>query len=393
MLTLASGALPVLWGLCNGGRVTSAASGMAVSQTPAVRLATAAAVAVPAIVIALPSLAALPYSRRDAVGLAAVAATYLALQLHHTLATALGRRPRWLPWTLGAQVALTYLPVAVCPGWVDGPSPLLAGVLLMALRPPWALAAVGAVAIAEFPLALSVTGDARSAAIWAVDVLWLGSALFGFSRLAALFRELQETNGDVARLSVDRERARIARDLHDLLGRSLTGIALNGELAAKLTRDDPARAEAELAGLTAMAREALVDLDTVARGPYALPFHAEVEQSVALLERAGIRCSVRVADGRLTGPAEGVLAWAVREGVTNALRHSRATTCAIALRPDHGNHRLDVVNDGAGTEPAAAGHTPGSGLAALEERVAEVGGRSWVERTGAQFRLVVEVPA
>lgn len=366
-------------------------------MTSVTRLATAAAVAVPAVLVALPPLASWPHSRRDAAELALVAIGYLALQSHHTLATARGRRARWLPWTLGAQVALTYAPIAVWPGWVDGPSALLAGVLLMTLPRRWAAAAVVAAAAGELPLALWVTGDARASAIWTVDVLWLGCALYGFARLAALLRELHDTRTELAGRRVGRERTRIARDLHDLLGRDLTGIALTGELAEKLAGDDPVRAEAELARMVAWTREALADLDAVAAGARGRSFDAEVRESVALLERAGVRCSVQVPGERLPDPAQDVLAWALREAVTNTLRHSHATACAITLAPHHGGHRLHVTNDGVAADGeqvrARHGRGEGTGLSVLSERLAEVGGCCQAAGAGAQFSLTVEVPA
>jgi two-component system sensor histidine kinase DesK len=215
------------------------------------------------------------------------------------------------------------------------------------------------------------------------------AALYWAARLARLLDELYAARTELAELAVGRERLRVSRDLHDLLGHSLSAVSLKGDLALRLLPDDPAAAQAEIAGLTGVARSALRDMRAVARDEHVVSLRAELDAAVAVLDAAGAAAHVSVDVGALPPSVEVVLAWAVREGATNILRHSTAGCCSfVAVRQPDGV-RLEIVNDGASSVAAA-----GSGLAGLAERARAVGGSALGGIVGAgEFRLVVEVPA
>jgi two-component system sensor histidine kinase DesK len=199
---------------------------------------------------------------------------------------------------------------------------------------------------------------------------------------------LHAARTELAELAVGRERLRVARDLHDLLGQSLSAISLKGDLAGRLLHSDASAARAEIEGLTRVARDALRGIRAVTRDQYAVSLRTEVDAAAALLATAGIGVSVELDVPDLPGPVEGMLAWAVREGVTNLLRHSDARTCSITTTRSDGTFRLEIVSDGA--RPPTAG---GSGLAGLAERARALSGSVAAERTrDGRFRLLVEVP-
>ena len=201
-----------------------------------------------------------------------------------------------------------------------------------------------------------------------------------------LTREVDAGQEARARLAVSEERLRFARDLHDLLGHSLSVIALKSELSAKLGARDPGAAAAEMREVRALATDALKEVRGAVRGYRAVDLDEELAGARAVLEAAGVRCAVDADTEGLSGDARTMLAWALREGVTNALKHSTASFCAITIR----DGVLELRNDGV-AEPAGG---PGSGLAGLRERAGAVGGSVTAGATeGGEFLLRAAVPA
>jgi two-component system sensor histidine kinase DesK len=189
-----------------------------------------------------------------------------------------------------------------------------------------------------------------------------------------------------ARLAVSEERLRFARDLHDLLGHSLSVISLKSELAAKLAPRDTGRAAAEMADVRRLAADSLAEVQLAVDGYQALDLDEELAGVCAALESAGARCVIDARAGDLSPTGRALLAWAVREGGTNILKHSTATRCAITI--DGGV--LEMRNDGVDGCPAAAG----SGLRGLSERMAAAGGSFSAAPTPAgEFLLRAAVPA
>lgn len=318
------------------------------------------------------------------------------LQLRHSLAAVRGERPR--AWLLSfAVLALAvYLPLWWFT-WDWAPAQWFfvasaAMVLPRASAVPVAAASVlGTVVVAGIVvLRESSALEAALVAVYFSAVLVMGSvALYASARLVGVVEELHKNRTTLAHVAVNRERLRISRDLHDLLGHSLSAVSLKGDLAVRLLETDEPAARAEIQSLTDVARTALRDIQAVARDQHAVALGAEVDAAAALLRAAGIETRVDVHLPQLGRPAEAVLAWAAREGTTNILRHSDARTCTVTAGRGEGGVRLTMVNDGA----TRAAEATGSGLAGLRARAEALSGSVAAERTdGDGFRLVVEIP-
>ncbi|MEV0311817.1 histidine kinase [Nonomuraea fuscirosea] len=340
-----------------------------------------------------------------------------------------GGRPPAFPLTVLLQVVATYLPDFLLPGGMSAlTTPLLAGTLLVYLPLRWGGAAVGLIMLYEGTLLWFGPQAAHLTLFYVVTVPTTGTMIYALVRFTRVTAELEQARAELADAAVLKERVRISRDLHDGLGRSLTAIALKGDLAGRLIDRDPGTARAEVGELVQVAREAAQDVRQVARGYRAMSLAGEVGRAVALLESSGVSVQAHLADVTLPTRSEEALAWAVREGVTNVLRHSRATTCTITTSLQEGTIRLELANDGAppdsGTDPgpdpgagtasgpspasgpsavsgsgssagagAGAGTgAPGAGLVSLAERAAQAGGTATGSRTGqGGFVLAMEV--
>ncbi|GAA2774792.1 hypothetical protein GCM10020219_051390 [Nonomuraea dietziae] len=216
--------------------------------------------------------------------------------------------------------------------------------------------------------------------------------VYGLSRLSGLVTALEAARRELARNAVSRERDRLARDLHDVLGFSLSAVVLRGELAARLKDSDPERAAAQAAALTPLVERARLELASVTGDQVRLSLEEELPAVLATLAVVGVRAEVTVAPALLAPEVDSVVATALREGVTNVLRHSRARHCEIEITSTPGRVRLRVANDGvaAGGGRAEGSARSGSGLAGLAER-ARGGLRAGVDERG-WFELVAEFP-
>ena len=201
-------------------------------------------------------------------------------------------------------------------------------------------------------------------------------------------RQLSLAREQIARLAVGEERLRFARDLHDLLGHSLSVIALKSELAGRLIKTAPGLAAHEVEDIENVAREALRDVREAVAGYRQPTLAAELAGAHEALTAAGIEDHVDEDHVPLPPAVEAVLAWTVREGVTNVMRHSQAKRCAIRITNRDGHATVEVVDDGRGGTPEA-----GSGLHGLQERVLERGGTLTAEPLPHEgFRLRVTLP-
>jgi len=254
--------------------------------------------------------------------------------------------------------------------------------LSTAVRPRVALAAGAAACVASYLLSgpVVVLGMLVLVAVavfrvsaWMLGVVW----------------ELDRSRQVQASLAVAEERLRFARDLHDVVGRTLSVVAIKSELAAQLAKRGRPEAVDEMLEVRAIAQESLAELRAVVGGYRAADLDAELSGARALLVSAGIECRVI---GSADGAFHGALAWVVREGATNVLRHSEARTCVITLRPGpDGSAALTIDNDGVAS---GAGIAFGSGLTGLSERVAALGGTVVAERRPPDgFRLTATLPA
>jgi two-component system sensor histidine kinase DesK len=208
-------------------------------------------------------------------------------------------------------------------------------------------------------------------------------------RMWDLHQEAYAARDALARLAVTEERLRFSRDLHDLLGHSLSLIAVKSELAMRTARADPDRAGAEMADVQRAAREALREVRAAVRGYRAVELDAELAGVRAVLEAAGVRCDIGDLPGGLPPEVRSVLAWVIREGATNVIKHSEARDCAITLTLYGGSVVMEMRNDGVRGAAADAG----SGLTGLTERVAVLGGEITAGRHGRDgFLLRAAVP-
>lgn len=187
--------------------------------------------------------------------------------------------------------------------------------------------------------------------------------------------KLRATQEEVERLAQAAERERIARDLHDLLGHTLSMITLKAELAGKLVERDPERAGREIREVERISREALREVRTAIAGYRSEGLQAEMARARLALEASGVKLEYFALPVELTPAQETVLSLALKEAVTNVIRHSGAATCRITLEEADGQVLLEVRDDGRG------GAAPfGVGLSAMRERVEGLGGR--MERKG-----------
>jgi two-component system sensor histidine kinase DesK len=204
--------------------------------------------------------------------------------------------------------------------------------------------------------------------------------------------ELDRARQAQARLAVAEERLRFGRDLHDVVGRSLSVIVVKSELAAQLAKRQRPEAVDEMLAVRGVAEETLAELRELVRGYRTIELDTELAGARSLLTSAGIQCRILGDGADLSPAAQNALGWAVREGVTNVLRHSEAGQCTVAVRRDGDAVHLVMENDGV-TSPATA-PAAGTGLVGLSERVGRLGGAVSTERLpGGRFALSVRVPA
>ena len=212
-----------------------------------------------------------------------------------------------------------------------------------------------------------------------------GTNIF-FAQRSRMYHRLKVANDEIAHLAKVAERERIARDLHDVLGHTLSVIILKSELAGKLIERDPERAKAEMADVEHTSRAALAEVRSTIRGYRAHSLEAELKQAQAALETAGVTVKCEAAEVRLSPAQESVVALVVREAVTNVVRHAGARNCLLRLTPVNGFCRFEIQDDGRG-----GGAVEGNGLRGMRERIEALGGSLQRENTPGT-RLTIEFP-
>lgn len=220
-------------------------------------------------------------------------------------------------------------------------------------------------------------------------IVLFGFGAIGFRYLLETLSELRAARIEIAQHAADQERSRIARDLHDLLGHSLSVITLKGELATRLLPRGAPGSE-EVRDMLGLSREALQQVRQVVSG-YRQPTLAnELMAARVALQAASSDFDVTQSVGALDRESEAVLGWVIREATTNVIRHSGAKHCSITLTRDDGLLRIDVVNDGWHVSQAQ----PGNGLHGLEERLATIDGKLEASALpNAGYRLRATLPA
>jgi len=224
----------------------------------------------------------------------------------------------------------------------------------------------------------------------------LGLDMIGVSRMGSAIRELHTARQELARLKVEEERLRLSRDLHDLLGHTLSMITLKSELARHLVQEEPERCAQELSEIERVARQTLREVREAVAGYRQPRLESELEGARQLLEAAGITYQIEPITKALPLALDAVLAWTVREGVTNVIRHSRARHCLIQLSLKNSKVGAEVLNDGGRREQVESTVRPGLGLAGLRERVSALGGHleagPLILLGKDHFRINVELP-
>ncbi|GAA1117009.1 sensor histidine kinase [Kribbella jejuensis] len=217
--------------------------------------------------------------------------------------------------------------------------------------------------------------------------IFLGAlAVFGMRRAIQRSIELSATRKDMAELAVQEERNRFARDLHDILGHSLTVITVKAELAGKLIAANPERAASEVADVESLARAALADVRAAVAGYRELSLAGELVSARAALQAAEIKADLPTTVDEVPEENRELFAWVVREGVTNVVRHSGAKRCSIKIAAD----QIEVLDDGKG--PTPGGGASGHGLVGLRERANQADAGVQVgQAPGGGFRLAVKV--
>jgi two-component system sensor histidine kinase DesK len=333
------------------------------------------------------------------------------------LMTPLLRRAGAAEWAATAAALLVFLPLYFRAHWLEGPRlyPIIAGIAV--LGPLFIWRNPGASAF--FIYAGAFTGHAggpRVAArllaglvgllavcVFAMHLppqVWVAPAVLTPMLGVVSIRQAQTRRADAhlraAREEIEQtaqvaERERIARDLHDLLGHSLSLIALKSELAAKLAERDPVRAAAEIREVEQVSRQALAEVRVAVRGYRSLGLGAELARAQKVLESAGLTVTVSAPDPAPLAPAqETVLALALREAITNVLRHAQARHCRIALDEGEGRVCLRVEDDGRGSAPEIR---EGFGLTSMRARIEALGGRLERDGGGGGMRLSISLPA
>ncbi len=257
---------------------------------------------------------------------------------------------------------------------------------MVALRIPAAIGVVLALFVAVEVSARLVPGWTDQGNGFAV---LLAALAVGFMRVAVLrANALRLAQQELAEAAVAEERSRIARDLHDILGHSLTVITVKAELAQRLFDVDTDKARGELAELEALSRDALADVRATALGVRGISLAGELAAARQVLDSAGIEATLPTTTDEVMTQRRELFAWALRETVTNVVRHSGASRCEVEMTA----HRITIADDGSGM--ATPPPLTGQGLSGLRDRV-EAAGASMTTMTGLDgrgVRVLVEVP-
>ncbi len=321
------------------------------------------------------------WSRRDEpAGLAGLVVT-VAFGALYMVTWFRSRRMRWMSWStsapagplaaglFGGLVALAALDIVLlgevgltCVVYVS-----ITSVLLFPLRV--AACIVGVCVLGT--LALGAVEDWGSQAGVAFGTLAGSVAIFGLRTLIGRNVQLMEAERRNAELAVENERTRFARDLHDILGHSLTVITVKAELARRLLESgdetDRARALAEVGDLERLGRDALADVRRAVEGYREITLPGEIARARLALEAAGVDATLPGRVEEVPGELRDLFAWTIREGVTNVVRHADARRCVVTVD----DRAVEVRDDGRGLP--ACGTADGHGLAGLRERASETG--------------------
>jgi two-component system sensor histidine kinase DesK len=279
-------------------------------------------------------------------------------------------------WTADASLKVRWAYIAGFTGFLVIGGALLWGwefanfgvypAVLVASLIPWHQARVFLVGWALVLVAAGLFGGIWTPVLIAALSLGIGLGVAGWLEGSRIRRMLERTQNRVQALTVAAERARISRDLHDILGHSLTAITIKSSLAARLVDTEPAAAKEEMAAVEGLARQALADVRATVSGLTEVRLATEIASARSVLLAAGVEAHTPSALPTLPDDVSELFGYVVRESVTNVVRHAEATMCVI----DVDERSVAVRDDGIGLDAALSGN----GLMGLRERVAAAGG-------------------
>ncbi|GAA2775022.1 hypothetical protein GCM10010521_61880 [Streptomyces rameus] len=274
---------------------------------------------------------------------------------------------------------------ALAPGWWATAVLTAVACANLLVRTREAVLGIAAVTLLSLLSGAALSAAALVAASGAIAVL-RGRLLLEVARSRA-------SRKAYATAAVDNERLRFARDLHDLLGHSLVTMMAKAELAQRLAGVDPAASAAAAKDVHEVGRTAILEVQQAITGYRSTSLADEIDQAHRSLDPLFHSVVVTVPDRRWPAQVDSVLAWGVREAVTNVLRHADASECAITVESTGRSVRLDVVNDDLGGRTVQTGRSGGHGLTGLRERARELGGDLTAQvRQDGGFRLTMELP-
>jgi two-component system, NarL family, sensor histidine kinase DesK len=334
-------------------------------------------------------MAAAPWLITDTPPLSMIVLTCLSLGLFLVLYQRawFGSRT-WLPH---CTVAISVLGLAIIPVNSSWSYVVYAGSLLPFCWSGWRPVAALAALLSMFLLtAVASSFYIPALALMATITLVSVAGVNFFLRNIFVHHEAMRTSeGEMRRLAVIAERERIGRDLHDLLGHTLSLVAVKSALARRVLHADPAAADGELADIEHVARQSLAQVREAVTGMRAVALAAEVASARLMLEAVDIQFEFKGAELALGNLAEAALAMGLREAVTNVQRHAHATRVEVQLRVDPELAELSVRDNGRGGVIAR-----GNGLNGMEQRLAALGGQLLLESTpGSGTLLRMRVPA
>ena len=337
------------------------------------------------------------------------------------------RHASLLTWIVTMAGTLVFLTLYFLGFWVPGKRKLwvIAGIALLGIlfTPSnwgatgffvYAAAFAGFCGSIQFAISILLVLEAcLSLTLWTAHLpleLWVSmtfliAAIGGMNiqkaKQIAAYCKLRLAHEEIEHLAKTAERERIARDMHDVLGHTLSVIILKSELASRLADKDPPRAAQEIRDVERISREALAEVRKALKGYRAAGLDAEIAQARATLETAGVKVVASASqvngnrgssvilnpsDLRLSSAQEGVLALVIREAVTNILRHSKATECSLRLEQCDSSCTLQIADNGCGSNGAE-----GEGLRGMRQRVEILGG-SLQRKTSPGTTLTITLP-
>lgn len=297
------------------------------------------------------------------------------------------RPHRWSEPAFAALITLTAAYVSIWRTDQEFVYPLLAIAAAVAMRSHWAIGMVGGTAI-SVAIATGLWLDSLDAALSiGFSTYFAGVGTFLVRSLVDVVGQLRRTREQLANTAVAEERLRFSRDLHDLLGHTLSVIVVKAEAIRRLVGSDPDAAATHAHDVEAIGRRALADVRDAVSGYRSMRLADAIAAARTALGAADVELEVANASGSIGPQAETLLGWVIREGTTNVLRHSGARHCRIVVTSGPNLARVEISDDGHG---AAA--PEGDGLAGLRERLQALGGEISATSTEQGFRLAATVP-